>query len=178
MTGLYTIEPATLEALPHILQIEEACFSTPWTRKMLEAELTGNRFAHFLLAKQTRIPSGGSTEVVGYLCYWIVFEEVRLMNLAVLNSMRRQGIARTLVIHALQSGVDQGAGRAVLEVRGSNVVAQSLYQGLGFHQVATRPAYYTNPSEDAVLMELEPIVMQSQLLRISKSQADSRVRQA
>jgi [ribosomal protein S18]-alanine N-acetyltransferase len=176
VTGPYTIEPATTEALPDILRIEEACFSTPWTRKMLEAELTGNRFAHFLLAKQTGTPSKGSTAVVGYLCYWIVFEEVRLMNLAVLNSMRRQGIARTLVIHALQSGVNQGAVRAVLEVRASNVAAQSLYQGLGFRQLATRPVYYTNPSEDAVLMELEPIVMQPWWLRTSKSQAESRVR--
>lgn len=178
MTGPYTIEPATLEALRDILHIEEACFSTPWTRKMLEAELTGNRFAHFLLAKQTGTPGKGSMAVVGYLCYWIVFEEVRLMNLAVLNSMRRQGLASTLVMHALQSGVDQGAVRAVLEVRASNIAAQLLYRGFGFRQVATRLAYYTNPSEDAVLMELEPIVMQSQLLRTSKSQADSRVRHA
>ena len=50
--GEWIIEPATVEALPDILQIEEACFSAPWTRKMLEAELSGNPFAHFLLAKQ------------------------------------------------------------------------------------------------------------------------------
>ena len=49
--GAWIIEPATVEALPDILQIEEACFSAPWTRKMLEAELSGNPFAHFLLAK-------------------------------------------------------------------------------------------------------------------------------
>ena len=34
--GEWVIEPATVEALPDILQIEEACFSAPWTRKMLE----------------------------------------------------------------------------------------------------------------------------------------------
>jgi [ribosomal protein S18]-alanine N-acetyltransferase len=178
MTALYRIEPATLEALPDILRIEEACFSAPWTRKMLQAELTGNRFANFLLARQTDTSGTDSTAVVGYLCYWIVFEEVRLMNLAVLSSMRRQGLARTLVVHALQTGVDQGAVRAVLEVRASNVAAQSLYKGLGFRQVSTRPSYYTNPSEDAVLMELEPIVVQPQWLRTSESQADSRVRHA
>ena len=178
MKGHFTIEPATLEALPDILGIEMACFSTPWTRKMVEAELTGNRFAHFLLAKQTDKSGTGSTAVVGYLCYWIVFEEVRLMNLAVLSSVRRQGLARTLVIQALQSGVDQGAVRAVLEVRASNIAAQALYQGLGFRQIATRPSYYTNPSEDAVLMELDPIVVQPQWLRLSESQAESRVRQA
>jgi ribosomal-protein-alanine N-acetyltransferase len=178
VSGAFTIEPATPEALPDILRIEEACFSAPWTRKMLEAELTGNRFAHFLLAKQTDTSGNGSTAVVGYLCYWIVFEEVRLMNLAVLSSVRRQGLARTLVIHALRTGIDQGAVRAVLEVRASNVAAQSLYRGLGFRQIATRPSYYSNPSEDAVLMELEPIVVQPQWLRMSKSQAEGRVRHA
>ncbi|HXX73766.1 MAG TPA: ribosomal protein S18-alanine N-acetyltransferase [Nitrospiraceae bacterium] len=178
MKGSFTIEPATLEALSDILHIEEACFSAPWTRKMLEAELTGNRFAHFLLAKQSDMPGTDSTAVVGYLCYWIVFEEVRLMNLAVLSSVRRQGLARTLVIHALQTGVNQGAVRAVLEVRASNIAAQTLYQRLGFHRIATRPSYYTNPSEDAVLMELEPIVVQPQWLQTSGSQADSRVRHA
>ncbi|MEY4706211.1 MAG: hypothetical protein RL042_2416, partial [Nitrospirota bacterium] len=39
--GEWVIEPATIEALPDILHIEEACFSSPWTRKMLEAELSG-----------------------------------------------------------------------------------------------------------------------------------------
>ena len=30
--GEWVIEPATVEALPEILQIEEACFSAPWTQ--------------------------------------------------------------------------------------------------------------------------------------------------
>ncbi|HEY7532810.1 MAG TPA: ribosomal protein S18-alanine N-acetyltransferase [Nitrospiraceae bacterium] len=158
MTDRCTIEPATVESLPALLHIEEACFSAPWTRKMLEGELTGNRFAHFLLAKHHE-ESDRPAAIVGYLCYWIVFEEVRLMNLAVLHARRRQGIARSLVNQALLMGIDQGAIRAVLEVRASNLAAQSLYQTFGFHQVATRPSYYTNPVEDAVLMELEPIVV-------------------
>ena len=46
------LSPQPLDLFPDILKIEEACFSAPWTRKMLEAELSGNPFAHFLLAKQ------------------------------------------------------------------------------------------------------------------------------
>jgi [ribosomal protein S18]-alanine N-acetyltransferase len=155
----WIIQPATLEDLPHILQLEEACFSAPWTRKMLEAELSGNPFAHFLLAKQAPRGSVSSIPIVGYLCYWIVFEEVRLMNLAVIESMRHRGIARSLVCTALQTGLSQSAHRAVLEVRASNRAAQTLYQGFGFSQTAVRPKYYTNPVEDAVLMELDPIVV-------------------
>ena len=125
--GEWVIEPATVEALPDILQIEDSCFSAPWTRKMLEAELSGNPFAHFLLAKRVTPGEAGSVTIVGYLCFWVVFEEVRLMNLAVIESMRRKGIARTLVSRALELGVAQAAVRALLEVRASNYAAHSLY---------------------------------------------------
>jgi [ribosomal protein S18]-alanine N-acetyltransferase len=154
----WAIVPATLESLSEILKIEEACFSAPWTRKMLEAELSGNPFAHFLVAKQWE-GDASAQSVLGYLCYWIVFEELRLMNLAVIESMRHRGIARSLVSIALQTGLSQSAHRAVLEVRASNRAAQSLYHGFGFSQTAVRPKYYSNPVEDAVLMELDPIVV-------------------
>jgi ribosomal-protein-alanine N-acetyltransferase len=162
--GEWVIEPATVEALPDILQIEEACFSAPWTRKMLEAELRGNPFAHFLLAKRVSPGDVGAVSIVGYLCFWVVFEEVRLMNLAVIESMRRKGIARALVMQALEMGLAQAARCAVLEVRASSHAAQALYHHLGFRDVSIRPTYYTNPIEDAVLMELDPIAAESGLL--------------
>jgi ribosomal-protein-alanine N-acetyltransferase len=155
----WMIRPARLESLSEILAVEEACFSAPWTRKMLEGELSGNPFAHFLVARRRREEEASKQAILGYLCYWIVFEEVRLMNLAVIESMRHRGIARSLVSTALQTGVSQSAHRAVLEVRASNRAAQALYQGFGFSQTAVRPKYYTNPVEDAVLMELDPIVV-------------------
>jgi ribosomal-protein-alanine N-acetyltransferase len=159
--GDWVIEPATVEALPDILQIEEACFSAPWTRKMLEAELSGNPFAHFLVAKQMPQGKVGSVSIVGYLCFWVVFEELRLMNLAVIESMRHKGIARALVIQALAMGLAQAAKCAVLELRASNHAAHALYRSLGFRDVTTRPIYYTNPIEDALLMELDPIVSET-----------------
>ena len=154
--GEWVIEPATVEALPDILQIEEACFSAPWTRKMLAAELSGNQFAQFLIAKCPD-PGSGAFVVAGYFCYWIVFEEVRLMNLAVLAPFRRQGVARRLVCTALRAGLERGASRAMLEVRASNQEALTLYHRLGFRQTATRTRYYVNPDEDAVLMEMAPL---------------------
>lgn len=139
--------------LDDILRLEETCFSAPWTRKMLEAELAGNPFARFLVAQDQ------TGTIVGYHCFWIVFEELRLMNVAVCEAMRRKGIARTLVTEALRMGLDQAATRAVLEVRASNQAAHSLYRQLGFKEVSTRRRYYANPVEDAVLMELEPLVL-------------------
>lgn len=155
----YKIIPATPSDLSRILEIEEACFSAPWTRKMVEAELTGNPFAHFFLAKGTPEEGLAPASVFGYLCFWVVFEEIRLMNLAVIESMRHRGIATALVNAALQYGVSQAATKAILEVRISNAAARQLYCGFGFRQVSIRPNYYTQPVEDAVLMQLDPITL-------------------
>lgn len=154
----FRIVPATADMLSEIVQLEEACFSAPWTRKMLEAELTGNRFAHFCVA--IGCEAGKSVEsIIGYHCFWIVFEELRLMNLAVRASMRREGIGRALALEAVRVGVELAATRAVLEVRASNGAAQGLYRKLGFVPISTRRQYYANPTEDAVIMELVPLVV-------------------
>jgi len=156
------IVPATPDMLPDILALEEACFSSPWTRKMLEAELTNNQFAHFLVARQQENSAiKAEPTIIGYHCFWIVFEELRLMNLAVRESVRRRGIGEALVAEALRLGVEHTATRAVLEVRASNNPARSLYTRLGFVQIGCRPRYYTNPIEDALLMEMHPLMISS-----------------
>jgi ribosomal-protein-alanine N-acetyltransferase len=158
----FQIVPATPDMLPDILALEEACFSSPWTRKMLEAELTNNQFAHFLVARQlAESATKAAPAIIGYHCFWIVFEELRLMNLAVRESMRKKGVGRTLVTEALRVGLVHAATRAVLEVRASNDPARSLYTRIGFLQISCRPRYYTNPIEDAVLMEMNPLVLSS-----------------
>ena len=147
-------EPAQAGDLDRLVAIEQASFTAPWTRKMLEAELQ-NPFSRLLTARL--ISDGRTGEIVGYLCLWIVFEELRLMNLAVEAGSRRRGIAKELVLHALSLARDRGAERAVLEVRASNHAARRLYEGLGFRQVALRAQYYSNPIEDAVLMQRESV---------------------
>ena len=155
---IWQIVPATAAMLPDILELEEACFSAPWTRKMLEAELTGNQFARFLVATVQQESESPVRTVVGYHCFWIVFEELRLMNLAVHESMRGRGIGRALATEAIGLGLAHAATRAVLEVRASNEPAQCLYRQLGFASISTRRSYYTNPIEDALLMEMDPLV--------------------
>ncbi len=158
--GSVMIEPASRELLPDLVRIEEACFSAPWSRKMFEAEMTGNPFARFLVARLLNRDAMDKT-VVGYLCFWIVFDEVRLMNLAVIQTERRRGIATALVSRALAMGKAEGAVRAVLEVRASNHAARALYERLGFRPFSARAKYYTDPVEDAVLMRLEPLVAEA-----------------
>ena len=150
------IKPAESYHLEHILSIEEEAFSDPWTRVMFEAEFKGNPFSRSFVA--TPIDNQGETkDIIGYLCYWIVFEELRLLNLAVRPSWRRRGVARRFVQHALRDALIHGAERALLEVRASNGVAKTLYSRFGFWEYGIRTGYYMNPDEDAILMRLEPL---------------------
>lgn len=72
--------------------------------------------------------------------------EMELLTLAVLPSLRRKGLARTL-LRALPAGSD-----IYLEVRASNRIAQELYLSTGFRLIGRRPAYYEGPTEDAIVM--------------------------
>jgi [ribosomal protein S18]-alanine N-acetyltransferase len=149
------IRSATVADLEDLVNLEERCFSVPWSKKSFEAELNGNQFSRILVVpgsmKASDIP------LLAYICVWVIFEEIRFLNLAVHPQFRRQGLAKRLILEALRIGIDQGCCRGMLEVRHSNQMAKRLYESLFFKEYAIRNSYYTNPTEDAILMMLEPI---------------------
>ena len=147
---------ASLEDLEAILEIEHVSFSAPWSRKSFEAELHGNAFSR-ILAARLEASSEKSGSLVGYVCFWLVFEELRFLNLAVLPTLRRQRVGSQLVARAIELGFSQGSRRGLLEVRESNEGARELYKKFGFLEYAKRKSYYTNPDEDAILMSLDPL---------------------
>ena len=52
----------------------------------------------------------------------------------------------------MQKATSLNLAFVTLEVRVSNTPAVSLYRKFGFEDVGRRPAYYTLPTEDALLM--------------------------
>ncbi|MDX1411372.1 MAG: ribosomal protein S18-alanine N-acetyltransferase [Nitrospirales bacterium] len=160
-----SISKASLEDLEAILEIEQISFSVPWSRKAFEAELEGNEFSVILTAR-LEVSSGPIGPVVGYICFWLIFEELRFLNLAIIPAWRRHGVASQLVSQAMRLGFRKGTRRGLLEVRESNLAAQALYKKFGFTVYAMRKSYYTNPDEDAILMSLEPIT--GPILEVSK----------
>jgi [ribosomal protein S18]-alanine N-acetyltransferase len=143
--------------LEEVVALEQSSFTEPWTRKMFLAELQGNVFSTNLLTRAEHGEWSGVSEGVlaGYIMFWIVFEELHLMNLAVRPALRRYGIGKELVGQALRIAAEKGAQTALLEVRASNVAAQGLYEGFGFKRKGLRRGYYEHPHEDAVIMVLE-----------------------
>lgn len=152
------LEPMGESDLDEVLALERASFTEPWTRKMFLGELRGNAFSTNLVARAGDAGygpglSGGA--LVGYVIFWVVFEELHLMNLAVRPEARRRGIGTELIRHALAVGGDRGARTALLEVRASNAAARAFYLKLGFFERNVRRGYYDHPREDAVIMVLE-----------------------
>lgn len=97
-------------------------------------------------------------DLLGYVLSQDILFETQIMQLAVREDIRRQGIAQKLMRMLMQSKHDME--ELVLEVRASNVAAQAFYQALGYKAVARRPNYYaktaSRPREDAVLMIYKP----------------------
>ena len=86
-------------------------------------------------------------QVCGFIVTRDLAGEVEVLNLATAPENRRQGVATTLI-----DSID--SEDIFLEVRESNVVARKLYEKLGFIVVGTRPEYYDDPVETAVVMRL------------------------
>jgi len=138
------------EDLPEVLAIEVASFPHPWTGEMFENELARRDISQILVARPA--DAGTPPPVAGYICVWVLGEEVHINNIAVDPGWRRRGIATALLDAAFDHGRVRGARRAFLEVRVSNIAAQSLYQQFGFQPAGVRKRYYDHPVEDAVIM--------------------------
>ncbi|MEW6408615.1 MAG: ribosomal protein S18-alanine N-acetyltransferase [Nitrospirota bacterium] len=143
------IEPMREEDIKEVMQIERASFLSPWSEGAFLYELKRNAGISYSSVART------GKKVVGYVCFWILFDEAHLMNLAVHPDFRNMGIGRKLIQFAIDIARQRDVSRIILEVRGSNAIAKHLYEKFGFKTVSIRKKYYETPIEDALLMELK-----------------------
>ncbi len=132
-----------------IVDIEKDGFAHPWSRELIEREL-GHSWSRILLAAE--LDPAGEERVVGYIVFWIVHDEVHVLNVATALEARRRGVGRALMAAAEEEGSSRGARLSTLEVRRSNHGAIELYRVLGYRQVGIRPKYYAEENEDAIVM--------------------------
>lgn len=138
------IVPMEERHLDALAELERVCFSAPWTRAGLAAELQ-NPGAVFAVAEL-------SGNVAGYAGMNCVLDECYVDNVAVFPQYRRRGIARALMGSLIDAAQKRGGAFVTLEARVSNVGAVALYESLGFREAGRRPGFYSNPKEDALIL--------------------------
>jgi ribosomal-protein-alanine N-acetyltransferase len=147
----WRIRRMTIDDLPGVMDIERVAFSNPWTLEMVKKELTQD-WSTVLLAEE---PGPNGWTVLGFSIFWLVADEIHVLNVATAQSQRRRGIGRAVMDATLDYGRTHRCRLASLEVRRSNEAAIGLYKALGFKAVGMRPNYYADDREDAVVMVMD-----------------------
>lgn len=95
----------------------------------------------------------GPTEILAVGGYWKIGDEAQVANFVVRPENRRAGFGEQLLRYLLTQARQEGCQLATLEVRAQNKPAQALYRKAGFVQTGRRPRVYSQPMDDALLME-------------------------
>ncbi len=144
------IRKMTADDLTRVHELDQVCFTAPWSMRNFRYELEENRASSQWVA----VLPEESDLIVGAIITWLVVDEVHIATLSVDPVYRRRKIATKLVCTALKDGLARGATSSTLEVRSGNAAAQRLYYRFGFQLVGRRPGYYRDNGEDAMLMTL------------------------
>jgi ribosomal-protein-alanine N-acetyltransferase len=180
----YFVERMTEDDIEQVQAIERASFSTLWSASTYRHELRSSATSRYIVARASPTPPPPRTDrppsrrgllaslipmffgqqtstrdfpIVGYGGVWLSVDEGHITTIAVAPEYRGRGIGELLLNGLIDQALDLHADVLTLEVRVSNVVAQQLYLKYGFRPAGTRPRYYTDNGEDALIMWTDPI---------------------
>ena len=144
-----SIQPMADVDIDAVMEIERLSFRAPWSRNVFLEEL-GREWARVDVVRD-----GETGTPLAFANYWLVADELHILNVAVHPQHRRQGHATRLLAHMVEIARGNNCRCVTLEVRRSNAVAQRLYRRFAFRAVGVRPNYYAEDQEDAIVMLLE-----------------------
>lgn len=130
--------------LPHILKINQATFSRPYSSSFVQKKLDSYPQGCFI-AKE-------DDDYVGYIIASLKNEKPYIVSLAVLSQWQGRGIAKQLLQHVFSQFIRDGYHTVFLHVKITNKQAIGFYERTGFEIKETIPVYYST-GEDAYIME-------------------------
>jgi len=134
--------------LDAVVEIERVSFKSPWGRDVFLEE-AAREWAHVWVV---RPPEGG--RAVGFVNFWLVRDEIHILNVAIAPAERRKGYAAELLRQLVTFAWKHKVRYLTLEVRRSNQGAIKLYKSFDFKPIGVRPRYYSDDREDAIVMLL------------------------
>jgi len=144
-TAPMVIEDMTIDDVAGVQDVERSSFPLPWPANAFRHELTQNKNARYIVARE-------GDKIVGYAGLWLMVDEAHITTFAVLPEHRRRRIGERLLQRLFDIADEMGAEWLTLEVRVSNIGAQRLYEKYGFRRAGVRRRYYSDNNEDALIM--------------------------
>lgn len=136
--------PLTDTYIDEMIAIEEASFSTPWSKQAYLQELHSNPIAFYIACVE-------NGHLLGYAGIWLIADEGHISNIAVHPDYRGQGIGKAMLQALILYCQQKHCSGMTLEVRESNRTAIHLYEKMGFRAAGKRPHYYSDNNEDAII---------------------------
>ena len=133
------------EHLDAVCEIERLCFADPWSKNSLKMLTEGQGVGFVALCNGIAVAYGGM------IC---VCDEGQITNIATDPQHRRKGLAKDILSALTEYARENAIKEIFLEVRHSNSAAINLYTSFGFEVIGERKKFYSNPTEDAVLMKI------------------------
>jgi [ribosomal protein S18]-alanine N-acetyltransferase len=91
--------------------------------------------------------------LIGFFLARSIYDSLEILKIGVFPEYQKLGIGTQLMESAYAEGIRRGCNRCFLEVRKSNQNAIQFYHDHNFRIAGTRLNYYTDPIEDAWIME-------------------------
>ena len=159
------IDDMTLDDIDAVQEVERSSFPVPWPANAFRHELTQNRNARYVVARSNDV-------IVGYAGLWLMVDEAHITTFAVHPGHRRRRIGELLLHRLFEVAAVMNAEWLTLEVRASNIPAQKLYEKYGFRRAGVRRRYYSDNSEDALIMWTERLKERSVRDRLAELRKD------
>lgn len=132
--------------LKAVQAIEQESFHDSWAVESWLAELNSS-LANYIVLEQDGI-------IKGFAGFWLIAGEAQVTRVAVAKDERGKGLGKILTEALIAAAWQENAEAVTLEVRKSNIAAQTVYEQTGFTVSGVRPNYYVDNKEDAIIMWL------------------------
>lgn len=149
MPELIQLSSEYLEAL---LEMEQRCFTSPWSAQRLNEYLTPS---------PRKLALGlYDNGLIGFAIFSIILDEAELLQIAISPLEQRKGYALNLIERSFEALKGKGVAKLMLEVNSTNLPAVGLYKRIGFKEDGVRNGYYPSSfsggdREDAILMSYQ-----------------------
>ena len=154
LSGVHTqLRPMSVNDLGQVASLEAEAFAggvhETWSEKQFYEELNSPGRTWWVAHDQG--------EIVGFAGGMLAGERLEVMDIAVRDDRRHEGIGSRLLSRLAYDGQTLGASEITLEVHVGNDAARGLYESAGFEQVGLRKNYYGQGNDALVMTARLPI---------------------